>query len=417
MAANYWTSSHATNWILDRRKLQEAVQEDLEYVDIDTLTKIKMWYYNRKIGKRLQFRQQVVATAIVYFKRFYTKHSIRLTDPSLVAATCIYLACKVEECPQHIKHIISEMKAALANHGGFDYDTSSVAEFEFYLLEELEFYLIVYHPYRDLILIAKDLKLEESNLQTAWFVINDSYRTDVCLLYAPHMISLAALYIICVLHSENRIKDGSSSGSAGHGHIHHSMLHEANLSSSSPMLNNMGNPLHAQLYSMASKKSPGGPAYGEGQGINNRDMVQWFAELNVDMEEIIEITQEILSLYDIWRDYNEESVPAMITALKTMDAVKPATEPSVSDDADEGELQVTCSVDGREVEPGEMIENVECEEGEVQEDQVMVYTHSHTQHQRVRTNSGHLQSGTGSIPSSSSPSTNQKSVGVVIPFN
>ncbi|KAF9970018.1 hypothetical protein BGZ73_007403 [Actinomortierella ambigua] len=411
MAANYWTSSHATNWILDRRKLQEAIQEDLEYVDIDTLTKIKMWYYNiiGKIGKRLQFRQQVVATAIVYFKRFYTKHSIRLTDPSLVAATCIYLACKVEECPQHIKHIISEMKAALANHGGFDYDTSSVAEFEFYLLEELEFYLIVYHPYRDLILIAKDLKLEESNLQTAWFVINDSYRTDVCLLYAPHMISLAALYIICVLHSENRIKDSSSSTSASHGHIHHSLMHESNVSNNSPMLNNMSNPIHAQLYSMASKKSPGGLGYGEGQGINNRDMVQWFADLNVDMDEIIEITQEILSLYDIWKDYNEETIPAMITALKTMDTVKPAAAPASSEDSDEADM--IRSADGREVEPGEMIENIECEEGEVQEDQVMAYTHSHAQHQRTRMNSGIG----SSTPSSASPVTKSKFVAVVLP--
>jgi cyclin C len=57
----------------------------------------------------------------------------------------------------------------LVDLGGFDYDTSKLAEFEFYLLEELEFYLIVYHPYRDLTLIAKDLKLEESNLQTAWY--------------------------------------------------------------------------------------------------------------------------------------------------------------------------------------------------------------------------------------------------------
>ncbi|KAF9187967.1 hypothetical protein BGZ50_001656 [Haplosporangium sp. Z 11] len=170
MAANFWTSSHSTHWILDRSRLAAAMKEDLEYVDIATLTKIKMWYYNviGKIGKRLQFRQQVVATAIVYFKRFYTKNSMRSTDPSLVAATCIYLACKIEECPQHIKHIITEMKGALANLGGFDYDTSKVAEFEFYLLEELEFYLIVYHPYRDLTLIAKELKLEESNLQTAW---------------------------------------------------------------------------------------------------------------------------------------------------------------------------------------------------------------------------------------------------------
>ncbi|KAG0230801.1 hypothetical protein BGW42_000666 [Actinomortierella wolfii] len=284
------------------------------------------------------------------------------------------------------------MKVALANHGGFDYDTSAVAEFEFYLLEELEFYLIVYHPYRDLILIAKDLKLEESNLQTA---------------------CLAALYIICVLHSENRLKDAGSSGSVGHGHLHHSHMHESNVSSNSPLISNMNNPIHAQLYSMASRKSPGGFNHGEGQGINNRDMIQWFADLNVNMDEIIEITQEMLSLYDIWKDYNEESVPAMITALKAKEAVKPAIKPSENDEADEGELPVTLSSDGREVEPGEMIENTECEEGEVQEDQVMAYTHSHTQHQRTRTNSGYHQ--TGSTPTSASPGVKPKLLSVVIP--
>ncbi|KAF9935827.1 hypothetical protein BGZ65_002966 [Modicella reniformis] len=320
MAANFWTSSHSTHWILDRRRLQDAMREDLEYVDIATLTRIKMWYYNRKIGKRLQFRQQVVATAIVYFKRFYTKNSMRSTDPSLVAATCIYLACKIEECPQHIKHIITEMKTALANHGGFDYDTSKVAEFEFYLLEELEFYLIVYHPYRDLTLIAKELKIEESNLQTAWFVINDSYRTDVCLLYAPHMIALAALYIICVVHAERYTDSnnntsgnnplGDDSGSNMITSHTHSSIH-----------------LHTQLHTMASKK--GGSHHhhqhhhhhhhhpnNEGHGINNRNMIQWFADLNVDIEEIIEITQEMLALYTIWKDYNEESIPAMIQTLK-----------------------------------------------------------------------------------------------------
>jgi len=36
----------STHWILDRRRVAEAMKEDLEYVDIDTLTKIKMWYYN-----------------------------------------------------------------------------------------------------------------------------------------------------------------------------------------------------------------------------------------------------------------------------------------------------------------------------------------------------------------------------------
>ncbi|KAF9109234.1 hypothetical protein BGX27_007840 [Mortierella sp. AM989] len=311
MAANFWTSSHATHWILDRRRLEEAMKEDLEYVDIATLTKIRMWYYNiiGKIGKRLQFRQQVVATAIVYFKRFYTKNSMRSTDPSLVAATCIYLACKIEECPQHIKHIITEMKGALANHGGFDYDTSKVAEFEFYLLEELEFYLIVYHPYRDLTIIAKSLKLEESNLQTAWFVINDSFRTDVCLLYAPHMIALAALYIICVVHAERFTDTSNNNSSAGN-----AITDDSN-SAITSQHSNMH--LHSQLHSMATKKGVHhSTPQTERHGINNRNMVQWFADLNVEIEEIIEITQEILSLYTIWKDYNEESIPAMIQSLK-----------------------------------------------------------------------------------------------------
>lgn len=331
MAANFWTSSHCTHWILDRRRVAEAMKEDLEYVNIDTLTKIKMWYYGiiGKIGKRLQFRQQVVATAIVYFKRFYTKNSMRSTDPSLVAATCIYLACKIEECPQHIKHIIQEMKHALANLGGFDYDTSKVAEFEFYLLEELEFYLIVYHPYRDLTLIAKDLKLEESNLQTAWFVLNDSYRTDVCLFYAPHMIALAALYIICVVHAEQYNDNTNNGGGGGSGH---SITNSGSSSNPSTMddAGILGHNIHlAQLNSSNSAiKTPGAgggsqntptsssSSSSEGQGINNRNMVQWFADLNVDIEEIIEITQEILSLYSIWKDYEEEQVPAMMQALK-----------------------------------------------------------------------------------------------------
>ncbi|KAF9359296.1 hypothetical protein BGX26_012676 [Mortierella sp. AD094] len=316
MAANFWTSSHATHWILDRRRLEEAMKEDLEYVDIATLTKIKMWYYNiiGKIGKRLQFRQQVVATAIVYFKRFYTKNSMRSTDPSLVAATCIYLACKIEECPQHIKHIITEMKNALANHGGFDYDTSKVAEFEFYLLEELEFYLIVYHPYRDLTIIAKDLKLEESNLQTAWFVINDSFRTDVCLLYAPHMIALAALYIICVVHAE-RFTDSSNNSNNNNSSAGNAITDDSSSAMASHTHSNIH--LHSQLHNMATKKGVhhNAPQI-EGHGINNRNMVQWFADLNVEIEEIIEITQEILSLYSIWKDYNEESIPAMIQSLK-----------------------------------------------------------------------------------------------------
>ncbi|KAJ1934067.1 RNA polymerase II holoenzyme cyclin-like subunit, partial [Linderina pennispora] len=99
-----------------------------------------------------------------------------------MAATSAYLACKVEENPHHIKYICNETKAALADVSPaikFPYDVADIAECESYLLEEMKFYLVVYHPYQVLI---------ES-------IINDSFRTDVALVYPPHVIAVAALFL------------------------------------------------------------------------------------------------------------------------------------------------------------------------------------------------------------------------------
>jgi len=58
----------------------------------------------------MNIRQQALATAEIYLKRFYTKVSIRESNIYLMVATSVYLACKMEECPQHIRTIVSESK-------------------------------------------------------------------------------------------------------------------------------------------------------------------------------------------------------------------------------------------------------------------------------------------------------------------
>ena len=67
-------------------------------------------------------RQQAIATACVYVSRFYSKSrllnvwrltlraAIRETNPYLVVATCLYIACKMEECPSHIRTVVNEAK-------------------------------------------------------------------------------------------------------------------------------------------------------------------------------------------------------------------------------------------------------------------------------------------------------------------
>lgn len=63
-----------------------------------------------KLGKRIHVRQQALATAQVYIRRLYIKVEIRRTNPYLIVATALYLACKMEECSQHIRTIVGEAR-------------------------------------------------------------------------------------------------------------------------------------------------------------------------------------------------------------------------------------------------------------------------------------------------------------------
>ncbi|XP_035233494.1 cyclin-C-like [Stegodyphus dumicola] len=147
-------------------------------------------------------------------------------------------------------------KFAYAYPQEFPYRMTHVLECEFYLLEMMDCCLVLYHPYRPLVYYVQDIGQEEALLPMAWKVINDSLRTDVCLLYPPHQIALACLHMACV--------------------------------------------------------------------ILGKDCKQWFAELNVDMEKILEITRQILSLYDAWKQFDEKKeVPALLAKVP-----KPKTQPT-----------------------------------------------------------------------------------------
>lgn len=71
-----------------------------------------VWTELNKLVRRLKLSQQAVATAQVYIRRVYTKIEIRRTNPNLVIVTALYLACKMEESPQHIRMILGEARQA-----------------------------------------------------------------------------------------------------------------------------------------------------------------------------------------------------------------------------------------------------------------------------------------------------------------
>ncbi|XP_037101416.1 cyclin-C isoform X2 [Syngnathus acus] len=135
----------------------------------------------------------------------------------------------------------------------FPYRMNHILECEFYLLELMDCCLIVYHPYRPLLQYVQDMGQEDMLLPLAWRIVNDTYRTDLCLLYPPFMIALACLHVACV--------------------------------------------------------------------VQQKDARQWFAELSVDMDKILEIIRVILKLYDQWKNFDDRKEIAAV--LNKMPKPKP----------------------------------------------------------------------------------------------
>ncbi|QRW15955.1 cyclin [Rhizoctonia solani] len=107
MATDFWSSS--LGLVVDRATVEQARALDLQYADQTQIALIGILFANviSKLCKKLNLKQQVVAT----------------TD----LATDEY------------------------QYKSFPGDHSKLAEMEFYLLEDLDFDLIVFHPYRSLL--------------------------------------------------------------------------------------------------------------------------------------------------------------------------------------------------------------------------------------------------------------------------
>ncbi len=189
MAGNFWQSSHYQEWLLDRQEIEIGKQHDLAILESsDNLQKIHIFFANfiQYLGAEpLKLRQQVISTAIVYYRRFYSRHSLKDIDPLLLCPTCIHLASKVEECgmiPAHnlimrCKHVFRQKYAAIFKKEVYPYNAHNLQECEFILLEMMDCCLIVYHPYRPLTLYVGDLgQQQDTLLPTAWRIVNDSYR-------------------------------------------------------------------------------------------------------------------------------------------------------------------------------------------------------------------------------------------------
>lgn len=133
----------------------------------------------------------------------------------------------------------------------------------------------------------------------ARFIINDTFRSDLCLLYPPHLIAIAAIYLTLVLNISTRNAAQSPPSSNTYPQV-----------PSSHASSGSGNPRRSSRSSNHNRKSA-------------QDVVGFMAGLNVNTDIIASVAQEIISLYALWERYKEDT--AELSARGSFTSDPPST--------------------------------------------------------------------------------------------
>lgn len=342
MAANYWTSSQRKYWTFTPDKLMD-IRDDLEkqypkvFEQYPYPDRRHMMIFLRdrllQLAKRLQFRQQCVATALVYLHRYFISTPMQNVNLYLLTATAFYLASKTEESPHHIRLVAAEARQSWPEF--MPGDVARLGEVEFCLISDMRSQLIVWHPYRSLISLKEnqDLKLSNDELGLAWSIINDSYMTDLPLTCPPHLIAVIAMFLAVVFlptaKAAGTLRPTPHDSLSDNGPFSSLVGRQNNISTSfSSVLGNLQMSGHAAAQNSANANNNGKArqqpdttpqpfdkekavaAAKESEKMQH--MFKFMVESGIDLECLVEATQEMIGLYDSWEQYSEKSVKDVI---------------------------------------------------------------------------------------------------------
>lgn len=126
-------------------------------------------------------------------------------------------------------------------------------------------------------------------------IINDTYRTDVCLLYPPFLVAIAAIYLSLV--NSDRINAQPQSQSPD------DMQITPETTAPTPASNAGPTPA-------AGATSPSQTAQTANPTSINPDPITFLASLNVSLASVATIAQEMISFYSLSSRYVDESGPS-----------------------------------------------------------------------------------------------------------
>ncbi|XP_050210802.1 cyclin-L1-1 [Mercurialis annua] len=195
------------NFYLTDEQLQNSPSRK-DGIDEATETTLRIYGCDliQESGILLKLPQAVMATGQVLFHRFYCKKSFARFNVKKVAASCVWLACKLEENPRKSRQVIivfhrMECRRENLPIEFLDLNSKKFAELkvelsktERHILKEMGFICHVEHPHKFISNYLATLETPPELRQEAWNLANDSLRTALCVRFKSEVVACGVVY-------------------------------------------------------------------------------------------------------------------------------------------------------------------------------------------------------------------------------
>ncbi|KIK59897.1 hypothetical protein GYMLUDRAFT_168775 [Collybiopsis luxurians FD-317 M1] len=157
-----------------------------------------------RLGTSLKLPSPALFTAATWFHRFYMRYSLQDFHRQDVAAACVFLATKTEECGRKLRDVAKVYHSKLAGidpalipseSKEVDQYQTAILITEEYLLQAICFDFTVESPHAELVELFVARPDDRAVQDYAWTFAHDSYRTPLCILYSPRIIATACFVL------------------------------------------------------------------------------------------------------------------------------------------------------------------------------------------------------------------------------
>ncbi|KAJ9090173.1 hypothetical protein DSO57_1005053 [Entomophthora muscae] len=192
-------------WRIDLEDLHHTPSiKDGKTYEEERIARSKGCMFITSLGNSLRVTQIVIASASVFFHRFFLRNSFKDHHFYDVGAACLFLATKTEECGRHLDDIVRDVMKHCSKTENFKVEKDSkefktwkriIIFYEELVLEAVCFDLEIDHPYKQMIKFSESLGCSDKLSRSAWAFLNDSFRTTLCLTHDNEVVAAAAIFI------------------------------------------------------------------------------------------------------------------------------------------------------------------------------------------------------------------------------